>query len=147
MGEGFQKAAAEVITEVDADRLLTWCFLYFANYDRSNAAVHQSVVRYSPITFRLAEAIDVGDFINDGCDAVDQELLLDVLADRGRYPEDRGRIDADPGKQVADVADPGPVYADAHTPEAGCAIVGHAYGPDGICVHCDMPEPEEPTGE
>lgn len=44
-------------------------------------------VRYSPLTFRLAEALFILGGIAD-CDAV---MFADVARDHGRYPEDPGR--------------------------------------------------------
>lgn len=66
---------------------LQWSFEHFARLDESNAAIHCSPVRWSPITFRLAAALQA-------CGAVD-ELTGRVIADVGRYPEDRGRIELD----------------------------------------------------
>lgn len=56
---------------------------HFAHLDESNAAIHCGTVRYSPITFRLANAMsDMG--AADG-------LVAAVLGDVGAYEEDRGR--------------------------------------------------------
>lgn len=56
---------------------------HFAHLDESNAAIHCGTVRYSPITFRLANALgDMG--AADG-------LAAAVLGDMGTYEEDRGR--------------------------------------------------------
>jgi hypothetical protein len=56
---------------------------HFVHIDRANAAIHGAQVRYSPITFRLAEAIpDLADRNDD---------VHDVLLDRGTYKEDKGR--------------------------------------------------------
>lgn len=61
--------------------------LYYA--DHANAAIHMSQVRYSPIVFELAESLaELG---------ATGEAIRAVLADRGRYPLDPGRI-ADDGK-------------------------------------------------
>lgn len=60
-----------------------WALAHFVNADRSNAAMHCAPVRYSPITFRLAEALD-----DIGAKTPDIEA---VLADRGAYEEDAGR--------------------------------------------------------
>lgn len=60
-----------------------WAFGHFANTDQANACIHCAPVRYSPITFRLAEAVAPV--------YADDELVQAVLAARGRYPEDKGR--------------------------------------------------------
>ena len=67
--------------------LLYECFKHFYHLDHSNAAIHMAPVRYSPITFRLAEAI------NNQHD-VSQTVFPDVyvvMLDRNTYEEDRGR--------------------------------------------------------
>lgn len=56
--------------------------------DHSNAAIHCADVRYSPLTFRLAEQLE-----NQGL-VIDAEHFSDVfmvLRDRGAYTEDTGR--------------------------------------------------------
>lgn len=64
------------------DELLRWCLQHFRRLDESNAAIHCAPVRYSPITFRLAETLaERGDFSEVG----------EVIAHRGLYPEDPGR--------------------------------------------------------
>jgi len=68
--------------------LLYQCFLHFYHLDHSNAAIHTASVRYSPITFRLAEAI------NEVAEEVTPKVYGDVysvLADKGYYDEDKGR--------------------------------------------------------
>jgi hypothetical protein len=59
--------------------------VYFVAMDRKNAAIHCSPVRYSPITFRLAEALAQV----DGWEVT--ETVVDVLAHTGKYAEDPGR--------------------------------------------------------
>lgn len=70
---------------------IAWhCFRHFVHLDHSNAAIHCAPVRYSPITFRLAEmlnempvAVPVDDF---------SIKLLDQVVDAlGKYEEDKGR--------------------------------------------------------
>jgi hypothetical protein len=58
-------------------------FLHFFHMDNANAQMHVSDTRYSPITFRLAEALQ---------DLIETTGELDeVLTHRGRYAEDPGR--------------------------------------------------------
>jgi hypothetical protein len=58
---------------------------FFQNYhlDNSNAAIHLAGVKFSPITFRLAVALE--GLVNDTGE------IEEVLAHRGRYEEDPGR--------------------------------------------------------
>jgi hypothetical protein len=82
------------MTEV---QLLFECFKHFAHLDHSNAAVHCSPVRYSPITFRLMEALEghqlrPADPVEDQVSAM---LWHDVKQHSGKYREDVGRIELD----------------------------------------------------
>lgn len=92
----FLKGMLSAVT--DATDLLRlgafWAFHHHYHADEANSAVHGSDVRYSPITFRLAE----------GLQAIEQalplrfmshEALQKVLDHKGRYPEDVGRIASD----------------------------------------------------
>lgn len=63
-----------------------WALGFFANQDKSNAAIHCAPVRFSPITFRLAEAL-VASY--EGW--IDNALVIEVLGDVGKYREDPGR--------------------------------------------------------
>lgn len=74
-----------------------WALEHFEATDRANAHIHMSQVRYSPITMELAEALK-----DNGCTG---QAIETVLADRGRYPLDRGRVADDPPY-------PGPVADD-----------------------------------
>src|SRR5262245_58277296 len=80
-------------TYMDLSDVLLWAFYYFFHMDRSNACCHCAPVRYSPITFRLAQAID--ELRNErGEDPVSTSVLSDVwvvLHDVGIYEEDHGR--------------------------------------------------------
>ena len=67
-------------------------FLHVYHQDHANASMHCAPVRYSPITFRLAEVIHAT--------AYDEDLFAiaglagsvgAVMGDRGRYEEDKGR--------------------------------------------------------
>jgi hypothetical protein len=77
---------------VKADNLefvLYQSFLKMYHEDRANAAMHCAEVRYSPLTFRLAEALE--DHLKV---APSNEVYPDVytvLLDKGTYDEDPGR--------------------------------------------------------
>jgi hypothetical protein len=58
-------------------------FLHFYHADSANACMHVADVRFSPLTFRLAEALE-GQVHDSG-------EIEEVLAHRGRYAEDPGR--------------------------------------------------------
>jgi hypothetical protein len=69
-------------------------FLHFYHLDHSNAAVHMAPVRYSPITFRLAECLSDnthGIYIQVAHEGWSENELSLVMADKGRYVEDKGR--------------------------------------------------------
>lgn len=59
---------------------------HFVHLDESNAAIHCGEVRYSPITFRLAEYLDALDLADP-----DDPYMRRVLAHVGQYAEDTGR--------------------------------------------------------
>lgn len=63
---------------------LEYAFLHLYHEDHANAAVHCATVRYSPLTFRLAEALR-------DLDLVDLVAVEGVLCHLGRYEEDKGR--------------------------------------------------------
>lgn len=71
--------------------LLWLCFQHFAHLDRSNAPIHAAAVRYSPLTFRLAEKLSDLDIASEPPLTFDDRLLGAVLADAGKYTEDKGR--------------------------------------------------------
>lgn len=60
------------------------CLNHFYHTDCANAAIHMADVRFSPITFRLAEALR-----DSGGDVTPE--MYKVLDHVGMYPEDRGR--------------------------------------------------------
>jgi hypothetical protein len=62
---------------------VVWALEHFAHTDKANAAMHLASVRFSPITFRLAEALDEESFRNSSVD--------EVLSHRHAYTEDPGR--------------------------------------------------------
>ncbi len=76
-------ATSSSSTEADDLEVLAYCFQHFANLDKANAAIHMADVRFSPITFRLAETLHAHNVFG--------HTLAQVLDDKGRYPEDRGR--------------------------------------------------------
>lgn len=63
-------------------------FEHFYHLDHANARIHLADVRFSPITFRLAE------LLSEEADASDSDVtaeLAEVLRHKGTYPEDPGR--------------------------------------------------------
>jgi hypothetical protein len=73
--------------------LLLWAFKQNYHSDCANAAIHCAPVRYSPITFRLAEAIVLFRQETER-EPVSPHVLPEVYAvamDRGAYAEDSGR--------------------------------------------------------
>ena len=65
---------------------LNWAFLYHFHTDCANAAVHCAPVRFSPITFRLYDAV----IANLPEDEWSNEIHV-VMTHYGNYEEDRGR--------------------------------------------------------
>ena len=66
---------------------LLWAFDHFYYMDKANACMHCAPVRFSPLTFRLAEALK-----EDWSEQEDFTPELDeVLRHKGRYAEDPGR--------------------------------------------------------
>lgn len=65
------------------DDVLTWCLIHFVHEDEANAAMHTADVRYSPITFRVAEQLHLV--------RSQHPLVLAVIAAKGAYVEDTGR--------------------------------------------------------
>jgi hypothetical protein len=81
---GSLRAGGAVAVVTDA---LLWAFEHLYHQDKANAALHCAPVKFSPLTFRLAEALE-GDWspLEDFTRELDE-----VLHHRGSYPEDRGR--------------------------------------------------------
>ena len=77
-------------TRTDVTETLWHCFQQNYHLDHSNAAVHCSPVRYSPITFRLAEVL-----WDANPDLQVTDSLRAVYLDLGKYREDRGRVELD----------------------------------------------------
>lgn len=70
--------------------VLFQCLRHFVHLDESNAAIHCAPVRYSPITFRLAEELSaVGDPDGEWVDTDD--TVARVMSHAGQYEEDTGR--------------------------------------------------------
>ena len=61
------------------DDTLLWAFIHHYHNDLSNAATHCAPVRYSPLTFRLALAIDE-ERDRTGDSPVSREILPEVYA-------------------------------------------------------------------
>lgn len=70
---------------IGARDALSWAFHHHYHADKANAAIHTSEVRFSPLTFRLAEALLAE------CDHVECDHVEEVMRDVGKYAEDRGR--------------------------------------------------------
>lgn len=76
------------------DGVLWSCLLYFAHTDHANAAIHRAPVRYSPITFSVANWLKILSDQDGNLRPPDDEaasLLETVLADFGAYSLDHGR--------------------------------------------------------
>lgn len=61
----------------------SWALAHFYYADRANATMHCAKVRFSPITFRLAEVLAP-------LDPTD-EIAAEIMTHRGQYAEDAGR--------------------------------------------------------
>lgn len=70
---------------------IQWAFLQNYHLDKSNACVHCSPVRFSPITFRLYQALNN---LWPQDEDITQEMA-EVRDHVGAYQEDRGRIAED----------------------------------------------------
>ena len=71
--------------EMHVDEVLLWCLQQNYHADKMNAAIHCAPVRFSPITFRLAEHL----WQNEQWHANVQ--LREIILDLGAYEEDKGR--------------------------------------------------------
>lgn len=71
--------------------LLYQCLRHFVHLDESNAAVHTASVRYSPITFRLAEELMAQSHTAGEWPTEDDGTIGRVLSHVGQYEEDEGR--------------------------------------------------------
>lgn len=89
-GRHYREFGGELTPALTIDQTLWECFRYFANADRMNAAMHTATVRYSPITFRVAEHL--APILGlDRLTAESEAMLREVLNHRGAYEEDPGR--------------------------------------------------------
>jgi hypothetical protein len=81
---------APITPQLSIDQVLWECFRHFASLDVSNAAMHTAMVRYSPITFRLAEHL-APILDTEWLDTHNHALLAEVVGQLGAYAEDPGR--------------------------------------------------------
>jgi hypothetical protein len=75
--------------KMSVDQVLWECFRHFVHLDEANAAIHTAMVRYSPLTFRLAEHL--APIPPEWLTPADDALLRGVLNQIGAYAEDAGR--------------------------------------------------------
>lgn len=66
--------------------VIGWCLSHFVHVDEANACMHCAPVRYSPITFRVAELA-----ITMAAPSHVHKLASEVLNHKGQYAEDKGR--------------------------------------------------------
>lgn len=78
------------LPDLSLDQVLWSAFEHHARTDQANAATHLAPVRWSPLTFRLADQLDAMN-VHADLDPSGAELLRLVQAARGAYPEDKGR--------------------------------------------------------
>ena len=76
----------EVAQKSPLHDILWFSFLHMYHLDHSNAPIHTNTVRYSPLTFRLAEYL-----WNHFPSYQVNESLRSVILDSGQYEEDTGR--------------------------------------------------------
>jgi hypothetical protein len=82
------------LPDLPLDQVLWQAFEFHARRDQMNAAGHVSAVRWSPLTFRLADQLDA--LLDPERQAVglspgSMDLLDSVQHARGAYAEDAGR--------------------------------------------------------
>jgi len=73
---------------MDTDRLIQWSFEHSYHMDKANACIHCAPIRFSPLTFRLAEELMRIAQI-EGQDITAE--VAEVMIHRGAYEEDTGR--------------------------------------------------------
>jgi hypothetical protein len=77
-----------------ATNALLWSLAQNYHLDKSNAAIHNAEVRFSPITFRIVEALgDMAEDLDWKVEALQDYwgMLNEVQQAKGAYPEDTGR--------------------------------------------------------
>lgn len=76
----------DIEPKLELHQILWFCFVHFYSLDQSNAPIHTATVRYSPITFRIAEYLwhHFAGYRSRG-------ELRAVILDSGAYDEDLGR--------------------------------------------------------
>lgn len=76
----------DIEPRMELHEILWFSFLHMYHLDHSNAPIHCGIVRYSPLTFRLAEYMwrHYPGYRN-------HESLRAVILDSGAYEEDLGR--------------------------------------------------------
>lgn len=72
---------------IDKNEVLLWCLQQNNHLDKSNAAIHCSPVKFSPLTFRIFEAL-IYDWPDD--EDITQEMA-EVRNHQNMYEEDSGR--------------------------------------------------------
>jgi hypothetical protein len=82
------------LPDLPLDSVLWQAFEFHARRDQMNAAGHVSAVRWSPLTFRLADQLDAlldPEHQPVGLSPQSMDLLASVQHARGAYAEDSGR--------------------------------------------------------
>jgi hypothetical protein len=83
-GTGFPGVPTEApVEQLELEAVVLLALAHFVHMDKANAAIHCGEVRFSPMTFRLAEAVPHLAATNDD--------VAEVWQHRGAYEEDRGR--------------------------------------------------------
>jgi hypothetical protein len=78
------------LPDLPLDQVLWQAFEFHARRDQMNAAGHVSAVRWSPLTFRLADQLDAMS-VAEHLASSSADLLACVQSARGAYAEDAGR--------------------------------------------------------
>lgn len=87
----FTLSAAETMRAMPPIEVLAWSLRHFYHLDQANACIHNAPVRFSPLTFRLAETFK--SVPNIDITKYPQALWCAeyVLKHKGAYAEDTGR--------------------------------------------------------
>jgi hypothetical protein len=70
---------------MDLEDASLWALEHFEALDQANARIHCAEVRYSPITFRLAEALAERGLLDQ------ESVVARVMRHSGKYELDPGR--------------------------------------------------------